>query len=77
MADGGRQINFRVTPEQHAVLAAAAFVHDVSAMSLAKEALERELAQLAKLPSVVKALEARADQVAAGSGKVSRLRATE
>lgn len=73
MAREDPQHNIRLKPAQDATLRAAAFVHGLSPGDLARRYLEEGLVRDAKRPSVKKALEARAEQVAESEGKLTHL----
>lgn len=67
------QVNVRLSPEQGAILDAAAFVHNDTPGHLARDAVCAAIERYAALPTVKKALEARAEQVAASEGKLTHL----
>ena len=74
MARSDPQLNVRLTPERDAILRAAAFVHGAATpVELAREIIEHAIDGYAELPTVKKALEARAEQSAATEGRLSHL----
>jgi hypothetical protein len=74
MARGDPQTNIRLSPEKHAILEAAAFVHRAGSPAKFVEQLVNEaLDRYAKLPTVVKALEAQREQTASQEGKLEHL----
>ena len=74
MARNDPQLNVRLTPERSAIFRAAAFVHGAATpVELAREIIERAIDGYAELPTVKKALEARAEQAAANEGRLSHL----
>ncbi len=76
MARDDPQINIRQPPNRHAILEAAAFVHDKGTPGkLVQELVDEAIDRYAELASVKKALEARREQVAADEGKLSHLHA--
>lgn len=69
------QINIRLRPDRHEILCAAAYVNGATPSELARQRLEEALDRDAELPTVKKALEARAEQAAANEGKLAHLHA--
>jgi hypothetical protein len=68
------QINVRLAPEREEIFRAGAFVHGKATTGeLARELIEEAIDGYAKLPTVKKALEARAEQAAANEGKLTHL----
>jgi hypothetical protein len=68
------QLNVRLPPEREAILRAAAFVSgSATPGELAREIVENAIDGYAELPTVKKALEARAEQAAADEGKLTHL----
>jgi hypothetical protein len=69
------QINVRLAPDRDAIFRAGAFVHGKATTGeLARELIEEAIDGYSKLPTVKKALEARAEQAAADEGKLAHLR---
>lgn len=76
MARDDPQINIRLTPDRHAVLEAAAYVHRKALPRvLIEELVDEAIDRYAKLDTVQKALEAQREQAAADEGKVTHLSA--
>ncbi|HWH09614.1 MAG TPA: hypothetical protein VG165_00655 [Solirubrobacteraceae bacterium] len=74
MARGDPQINIRLSPDRHAILEAAAFVHrSGTPAKLLEQVVNESIDRYAKSPSVQKALEAQREQAAADQGKLSHL----
>jgi uncharacterized protein (DUF1778 family) len=74
MARGDPQINIRLTPDRHAILEAAAYVHRKTlARVLVEELVDEAIDRYAKLETVQKALEAQREQTATDEGKLTQL----
>ncbi len=67
------QLNVRLNKPHRAVLDAAAFVHETTAVRIVQELAERAIADYEKQPTVRKALEARAEQTRTNAGKLAHL----
>lgn len=68
------QLNVRLNKSHRAVLDAAAFVHETTAVvRIVQELAEQAIADYEKQPTVQKALEARAEQTSANAGKLAHL----
>lgn len=67
------QLNVRLNKPHRAVLDAAAFVHETTAVRIVQELAEQAIADYEKQPTVQKALEARAEQTSANAGKLAHL----
>jgi hypothetical protein len=65
------QINIRIDAARLDVLEAAAFVHGVAVRELVLEAVGNAIDGYERMPTVKKALQARAEQAHATHGKVS------
>jgi len=73
MARGDPQINIRLTPDRHAILEAAAYVHRKTLARAVEELVNEAIDRYAKLDTVQKALEAQREQTATDEGKLTHL----